>query len=327
MPALRLLVRRSLRVNARAILGLALVVALTGAVALTALAGARRTASAFGRYQAASHASDVALNIVSSEEADSEDTGSTSPGAVLAIAARARRLPEVVAVASYIGLESVALVDDEGVLLDVQPEVIGSLDGRFIDQDRVAISEGRVPDPAAADEVFVNRRLARSGGFRVGSTVHLAVYPLSAVDGRRPVASWSPSPAPTPSSSASASSPTRSSATTSTAAAGCSPPPPSPSATAGWPGRTSGPASGSPPAPRSTRPSPRTSPCSGPISRSTSSAATCSATGSSVPSVRSSWHSPRSASPRRSPPSHSEPSAPCASSAPAVTGEPSAPSG
>ena len=228
--------------------------------------------------------------------------------------------------ATYIGLESVVLVDDDG-----------RVPRRATGDRRVARRAVHRPGPGrdrrrgvspiprqrtrwSSTAASPSRRLPRRLDGPPGRV------PAQRRHGRRP-AELEPVARTDAASSASASSPTRSSATTSTAAAGCSPPPPSPSATVGWPGRTSGTASGSPPAPASTRPSPPTSPCSGPISRSTSSAPTCSSTGSSGPSGRSWWPSPPSASRRRSPPSPSEPSAPCASSAPAVTGVPCGPSG
>jgi len=68
--ALGLLGRRSLRAHRRAILGLALVVALAGGVAFASVAAARRTASAFPRYLRSAHASDVAFNVVARNQDD-----------------------------------------------------------------------------------------------------------------------------------------------------------------------------------------------------------------------------------------------------------------
>jgi hypothetical protein len=177
MSALRLLLARSLRTHRRAILGLALVVAIAGGVAMTSLAGARRTASAFERYRDASRASDVALNIVSEEETGEESTAAPSAP----IREAARHLAHVESAASYVGLESVGVLDDHGELLPYQPEVIGSIDGRFLVQDQVAVRTGRIPDAGEIDEVFLNERMAEHLAAHVGSTVHLAVAPLSAL--------------------------------------------------------------------------------------------------------------------------------------------------
>lgn len=172
MGALRLLVRRSVRANLRGIVGLALVVALAGAVSLTALAAARRTASAFPRYLESSQASDVAINVIAIDEGPEADLLHT-----LSFTRQGRQLPGVVADETYVGLESVIITDARGEIdLAQQGEVIGSLDGRFLDQDRVAVREGRLPDPDRADEIFVNDAAAASLGADVGSVVHFAVY-------------------------------------------------------------------------------------------------------------------------------------------------------
>jgi hypothetical protein len=171
MGALRLLVRRSLRSNLRGIVGLALVVALAGAVSFTALAAARRTASAFPRFLESSHASDLAVNIVSDEGLETE-LPETLP-----LSKVGRDLPGVVADQSYVGLESVVITDAHGGIdFDQQGEVVGSLDGRFLDQDRVAVREGRLPRPDRVEELFLNDAAATALRAHIGSTVHLAVY-------------------------------------------------------------------------------------------------------------------------------------------------------
>jgi hypothetical protein len=63
MRAALYLSRATARRSWRATLGVALIGGLLGAVALGALAGARRTASAYGRYLESSKASDVFVNV------------------------------------------------------------------------------------------------------------------------------------------------------------------------------------------------------------------------------------------------------------------------
>ncbi len=172
MGAMLLLTRRSVRGNLRGIVGLALVVTLAGAVALTALAGARRTASAFPRYLASSHASGVAINVISVDEGHVGDLSATMP-----LSLPARTLPGVVGAQTYVGLESMLLTDATGGIDPTQQgEVVGSLDGRFLDQDRVAVREGRLPRADRLDEVFVNDDFAKTLRAHVGSVVHLAAY-------------------------------------------------------------------------------------------------------------------------------------------------------
>ncbi len=171
------LIRHALRTNRRAIVGLALVIALAGGVALTSIAGARRTASAFPRYLESANASDVALNPISDDDGSG---GGADAGldVVLKFVERARELPEVASDATYVGLENMFLVDDDGNVADLQAEVVGSLDGRFIEQDRVAVVEGRLPRTDRVDEVAVNQAAA-DGGLGIGTTVHLVVPDLS----------------------------------------------------------------------------------------------------------------------------------------------------
>jgi hypothetical protein len=170
--ALRLLVGRSLRVSRRAILGLAVVVALAGGVSLAALAAARRTDSAFPRYLEASRASDLAINVVRTEDVPSDLSD------VLEFGARARMLPQVEADATYVGLEGMVITrpDDPDQPTDVQPEILGSLDGRFLDQDTIALTSGRLPAARAEDEIVVNQRAARTFNLEVGAQVDLAAF-------------------------------------------------------------------------------------------------------------------------------------------------------
>jgi hypothetical protein len=64
--------------------------------------------------------------------------------------------------------------------VDFQPDLsqnfdsIGSLDGRYFDQDRFTPIRGRLPDPNRADEVAVNEESARLYGYRVGQQLDLA---------------------------------------------------------------------------------------------------------------------------------------------------------
>ncbi|MEO6317473.1 MAG: FtsX-like permease family protein [Acidimicrobiales bacterium] len=165
MGALGLLVRHSTRTSRREILATALIVALAGGVALAALAGARRTASAFPRYLEASHASDVAVQVGPVEEGSAFSID-TAHG----FATRAASIDGVEEDASYIGLEAMFPVVD-GELSSA--EVVGSLDGRYIDVDSVAISDGRLPRSDRVDEVLINEIAASYSDLGVGDDLTL----------------------------------------------------------------------------------------------------------------------------------------------------------
>ncbi|MDP1818553.1 MAG: hypothetical protein Q8K58_01495 [Acidimicrobiales bacterium] len=178
MAALWLLARRTLRANRRAMFGLALVLALTGGVGLTSMAAARRTASAFPRYLEASNASDVALNPV----VFAEDAG---PEVVAPVVERARSLDGVAHAATHFGLEKMYLLAEDGVAFaDLGGEVVGSLDGRYTETDRATLVEGRLPDPDAPDEAFVNTIGAELGGLEVGSELEFGIFEIGEGDPR-----------------------------------------------------------------------------------------------------------------------------------------------
>ncbi|MEO7557204.1 MAG: hypothetical protein ABIV94_11445, partial [Acidimicrobiales bacterium] len=69
-----------------------------------------------------------------------------------------------------------------GPLVDGQPdftkdfEVLGSVDGRYFDQDRFTPTTGRLPDPARLDEIAINETTAKLLGYRVGDHLDLGTY-------------------------------------------------------------------------------------------------------------------------------------------------------
>ncbi len=92
--------RSAIRSSWRQVLALTLLAGLLGGVALGAVAGARRTAAAYGRYLSAINASDVFVNV------PGQLPGMPTMRPYELISA----LPGVVAHAAYIGLSGVPLV-------------------------------------------------------------------------------------------------------------------------------------------------------------------------------------------------------------------------
>src|SRR6266702_8746422 len=92
--------RSTIRGSWRQVLALALLAGLLGGVALGAVAGARRTATAYGRYLAAINASDVFVNV----------PGRLPGMPVTAPIRLISSLPGVVSHAAYTGLSGVPLV-------------------------------------------------------------------------------------------------------------------------------------------------------------------------------------------------------------------------
>jgi hypothetical protein len=97
------------------------------------------------------------------------------------LAAAVRRYPQVKHVESYVAL-SASLVHSgkvEAQSLDSNVVLVGSVDGLLFNQDRFAITSGRMADPARADEVMITRNAAAALGLHLHSVVPVAISPPS----------------------------------------------------------------------------------------------------------------------------------------------------
>ena len=136
--------------------------AMLGGVSMAAVAGARRTASAYQRFLVDSKAPTMVF-----------DAGAYDPTVAHAIS----RFPEVVEEAAYVGFNAAPLdPDGRPDLQGPEAELLGSVDGRFFRMDRPAVVRGRLPDPGRPDEAAVNETLARDGGIAIGQTVDLGIF-------------------------------------------------------------------------------------------------------------------------------------------------------
>jgi hypothetical protein len=145
VAAFSLLARSLLRRRWRGYVAIALLVGLAGSVSLAALAGARRTLSAYPRYLDAAGVSDLSVNFGSLDPANPE--------------AVTKSLEGVRSTATYVQLNIGPLTDDGEFDVEAIPffESVGSLDGRFLVRDRAAIVEGRMPRLDSTEEVLVNQ--------------------------------------------------------------------------------------------------------------------------------------------------------------------------
>jgi hypothetical protein len=156
--------RATRRRSWRAALAVALIGGLLGAVAFGALAGARRTASAYGRYLQSINSSDVFVNIPAPE---------VQP--IPEIAA----LPGVRSGAAWLGLNANPVVrghiDDS--FLDNGLE--GSFNGEYFRQDRMTVLAGTLPGLGATGQIALTAQLARVFGVGVGGHVTYQFYQLN----------------------------------------------------------------------------------------------------------------------------------------------------
>jgi FtsX-like permease family len=140
----------------RQVLVVALICGLLGTVALGALAAARRTDTAYGRYLRAINSSDVFVNV---------------PGPVLPVIRQVERLPGVASGAATVGLNANPVVNGKVNDAWLTNGLTGSLDGDGFRQDRMTVLAGRLPRPGATDEIALTAGQARF--FRVGVGGHV----------------------------------------------------------------------------------------------------------------------------------------------------------
>src|SRR6266705_31318 len=151
-------------------MALALLGGLLGAVALGAIAGARRTATAYGRYLAAIKASDVFVNV----------PGRLPGMPVTAPIRLISSLPGVVSHATYVGLNGVPLVHGRVDHSFLSNSLNGSLDGEYFSQDRATVLAGKLPPPGSTTDVVLTPALARMFGVGVGGTARYLYQQLDA---------------------------------------------------------------------------------------------------------------------------------------------------
>jgi hypothetical protein len=140
----------------------AILLGATLGVSLFAIAGARRTQSSYDRFLRETNSS--TMSVVS-----------TTHDFDVAENQQVAGLRDVTSSRTYVGFSTAVLVGGKPDFAKSASEAIGSYDGAYFDQDRFVARQGRVPDPGRADEVAFNEFAARSGGFRVGQQIDLAI--------------------------------------------------------------------------------------------------------------------------------------------------------
>jgi ABC-type lipoprotein release transport system permease subunit len=144
--------RAELRARWRSWIVLTALVGLLGGAALAAAAGARRTDTALGRFDAYSHTTGVNI-------------GTVFPGLA--------SLPEVAAVDELVG-EPLLRVLPDGRVDPRFPLPVASVDGRILYRAlRPVIRAGRLPSPSRPDEAMATVEAAKQDHLRVGSRITL----------------------------------------------------------------------------------------------------------------------------------------------------------
>jgi hypothetical protein len=156
--------RATARRSWRQALLLALLGGLLGSVALGAVAGARRTSTAYGRYLTSIKASDAAVNV----------PGKLPAEPVLRPIRLIAQLPGILSSGTYLGLNARPVIHGRVDRSATAPPLNGSLDGEYFRQDRMTVLAGRLPPQSSSTEIVLTPGVARAFRTGVGGRVTYA---------------------------------------------------------------------------------------------------------------------------------------------------------
>ena len=145
---------------------IALLMALTGGVALGSLAAARRTQASFSVFLKSTNPSDMSITQLFGSNLTTE----------------LERLPGVERVETVsnsltgfsLGKEGAPLIAEASLRGTVVP--IGSVNGEYFDQDRVTVTEGRLADPRRIDECVATAQAESQLGWHLGEVLPMGFY-------------------------------------------------------------------------------------------------------------------------------------------------------
>jgi heme exporter protein D len=142
-------------------LAVALIGGLLGAAATAALAGARRTDSAYGRYLQAAKASDVMIDI---------------PGPLLSVVRQVEGFHGKLSAAAWLGLNADPVIDGKIDPSFQTDAIAASLGGEYFRQDKMTVLAGKLPALDSTDEIAVTEPMARAFGLHPGSHMTWQFY-------------------------------------------------------------------------------------------------------------------------------------------------------
>jgi hypothetical protein len=154
-------------------LALVLLIGLVGGLGMGAAAAARRTQSSYTTYLASTDPSDLTLTMYGLSQAPGVASGYSS-----ALTQKMAHLPHVRHVEAAIVLNGLPLNADGSPRVDTAGQVypVASVDGLFLDQDRVTLTQGRLADPDRPDEIMMTASAAHYLGFHVGEVIPYGLY-------------------------------------------------------------------------------------------------------------------------------------------------------
>jgi hypothetical protein len=173
--------RRTFRARVGGYLVVALLIGVVGGVAMGAIAGARRTQSAFPTSLAATRASDLQVQVYVGGCVNVTDCLYSQK-----LTKDIAGLPHVRRVAGYVGI-FLAPVDRHGhpvlpaPLYDNEVETIGSVEGQYFSQDGMIADQGRVPNRDDPNEIALTAQAAALLHWHVGQVVPMAAFSYAQV--------------------------------------------------------------------------------------------------------------------------------------------------
>ena len=157
-------------------LSLVVLVGLVGGLSLAGLAAARRTQSSFATYLASTNPSNLGISVFGGANSG----GGTPPVYSANAEARIGRLPGVKQVEAAIPLAAAPLGPGGAPQLGGISNVIAvaSVDGLFFNEDRLAVTAGRLADPSNPHEVVMTALAAQVLGVHLGQVIPFGIYGL-----------------------------------------------------------------------------------------------------------------------------------------------------
>lgn len=157
--------RSSLRRELGSYVGLIVLIALIGGVAMAAVAAARRTQSSYPTFMRSTNPSDLTISYFD---------GAAPPELTAGI----ENLPHVSRIAGMVALAGLPLGSDGAPRVKVIPDInaFASDDGLMSRMDRPTIVSGRMADPTKVDEMVMTVAAANVVGIKLGETIPFGFY-------------------------------------------------------------------------------------------------------------------------------------------------------
>jgi hypothetical protein len=160
--------RATFALQLSAYLSIVLLIGLIGGVAMASAAAGRRTQSSYPTFLESTNPSNLTMAVF---QASSGGVGSSLKSAI-------ERLPDVknVVTAGTLPLIDIGANGAPRLKNLANINIVSSLDGMAVDQDRLAILQGRAANQHRADEIVMNAGAARILGVHVGQVITLGLY-------------------------------------------------------------------------------------------------------------------------------------------------------